>query len=56
MAEAELHFERHDVVFPGPAASWDQRRGASEGASAIGGLASGTDRLFLDPHVLLDRG
>jgi len=55
MAEAELHFERHDVVFPGSVVSWDQRRGTSEGASAIGGLALGTNRLFLDLHVLLDR-
>lgn len=55
MAEAELHFEKHAVAFPGLAVSWDQRRGTSEGASAIGGPALGTNKLFLDLHVLLDR-
>ena len=51
--EGAFRCERRDGVLPGSAASWDQPVG--EG-SAVEGLALGTERLFLDPYVLLARG
>ena len=43
------------MVFPGPAVSLDQRRGAAEEAGATEGLVPGTDRLLQDVRVLFDR-
>lgn len=43
------------MVLPGSAVSSDQRRCPVEEGSVIEGQALGTDRLVLDPHVLLAR-